>query len=377
MHVLMAKNIPVCRFDLDTGEFLILAESFMPYNLHLTAECGSLQEKIANINAIHHWCADRVLSLDRCYAKQILNELGLPQSQNDSVKAKISLACRSISLQDCFWVKEEGDPITWDNVNLFTHHFSDALIPVALRGGSATIKNKHWRDISQELSTHGTFAKAWGRTENEIILYKADDVCGNETLREVNASRILDCFDIPHVQYALDEYDGKRVSVCTCMTDEQTSMVPFRHFQEWCYHQKKNPIEEVKRIDADGYYKMNVMTYLIGNSDNHDGNWGFYRDNETGKLTTLHPLFDFNYAFDNYSSPDGGWCIPECITFFNQEEDGDIPFQATKTQKEAALEAMQHVTITQLKPVTGDMFLSVSDFEVFRGRCRELGLQLL
>ena len=170
MQVLMSKNIPVCRFDLDTGEFSVLAEPFMPYNLHLTAESGSIQEKIANINAVHHWCADRVLSLDRRYAKQILNELGLPQSQNNSVKAKISLSCRSISLQDCFWVKEEGDAITWDNVNLFTHHFSDALIPVALRGGSATIKNKYWRDISQELSTHGTFAKAWGRTEDQIVL---------------------------------------------------------------------------------------------------------------------------------------------------------------------------------------------------------------
>ena len=99
MYVLMSQNTPVCRFDLDTGEFSVLAEPFMPYNLQLTAESGSMQEKIANINAIHHWCADRVLSLDRRYAKQILNELGLPQSQNDSVKAKISLACRSIS--DC------------------------------------------------------------------------------------------------------------------------------------------------------------------------------------------------------------------------------------------------------------------------------------
>ena len=97
MHILMSKNIPVCRFNLDTGDFSVLAEPFMPYNLYLTAESGSMQEKIANINAIHHWCADRVLSLDRRYAKQILNELGLPQSQNDSVKAKISLACRSIS----------------------------------------------------------------------------------------------------------------------------------------------------------------------------------------------------------------------------------------------------------------------------------------
>ena len=85
MHVLMSKNTPVCRLDLSAGDFTVLTEAFMPYNLHLTFENGGMQEKVANINAFHHWCADRVLSLDRRYAKQILNELGLPQSQSDSV----------------------------------------------------------------------------------------------------------------------------------------------------------------------------------------------------------------------------------------------------------------------------------------------------
>jgi len=47
-----------------------------------------LREKIANINSFDTWCADRLFSLDRKYAKRILNVLGLTQSQTDEEKLK-------------------------------------------------------------------------------------------------------------------------------------------------------------------------------------------------------------------------------------------------------------------------------------------------
>lgn len=376
-YILMSKETPVCHFNMETGDFVILEPALMPFNLFFKNEEGTIQEKISNINSFNAWCADRVLSMDRRHAKKILNELGISQSQDDSYKAKISRACRSVSLQDCFWLKQEGESTSWHDINLFTNHFSEALIPVALHGGSATIQNKHWKDVSQELSTNGTFAKAWGRVGDAIVLYKADDVDGNETLRETFASRILACFDVSHVSYRLGSYDGKRVSVCECMTSEELSIVPFRHFNRWCFENNKNAIAEVKKIDAAGYYAMNVMTYLIGNSDNHDGNWGFFRDNETGKLISLHPLFDFNCAFDNYNLPDGGSCIPENITHYEEGDDFGFPFEVTISLREAALEGIKHIDLKQLAPVTSDMFLSMDDFRVFQHRCSELGIQLM
>lgn len=373
----MFKDKPVCKIDSETGEFQIFSADFMPLNLFLENFHGTIAEKISNINAFDHWCADRVLSLDRRYAKKILNELGLSQAQTTSEKAKVSRAYHSLSLQDAYWTKSEKENVTWKEINLFTNSFSEALVPVALHGGSATIRNKKWDQISQELSTNGTYAKAWSRKDGCIILYKADDINGDETLRETNASRILECFDVPCVSYYLTEHDGKRVSACACMTNEDLSIVPFRHFKAWCEHYGKDAIEEVKKIDFEGYHRMNIMTYLIGNADNHDGNWGFYRDNHTGDLIGLHPLFDFNCAFENYREKDGGWCLPEDVFSYDSENREEYSFEHTKTLKEAALEGIAEVDTQQRYPVTEDMFLSAEDYQIFQSRCDELGIDLI
>ncbi|MEG0692913.1 MAG: hypothetical protein RR444_07510 [Oscillospiraceae bacterium] len=105
------------------------------------------------------------------------------------------------------------------------------------------------------------------------------------------------------------------------MTNEDLSIVPYRHLKKMFKNQGLAPIDEIKKIDQEGYYKMNVMTYLIGDSDKHDGNWGLLRDNDTGNFIRLHPLFDFNCAFENYNKEDGGWCVPE-IEVIEDAEDG-------------------------------------------------------
>jgi len=370
----MCKDASVCEIDLQDGQSKILNANLMPYNLFLNPAANSIQERVANNEAFKEWCADRVLSIDRRHAKKILNELRLTQNQSIDDKAKISMSYRAVSLQDSFWLKQHDETITWNDVNLFHNHFSQALVPVALYGGSATIRNLRWSDISQELSTNGTYPKAWIQSNNKIFLYKADDSSEDETLRETKASQILSCFDVASLPYFLDVYEGKRVSFCECMTDENRSMVPFRHFKQWCKHHGKNPIDEVKKIDQDGYYKMQIMTYLIGDLDKHDGNWGFFRDNTTGKLKCIHPMFDFNCAFEGYYEKDGGWCIAEEIDI--PLGDGEFDFRPTKTQKQVALEGISQVSIHQVHPISRDMFLTEKDFQIFQERCTELGIAL-
>jgi hypothetical protein len=50
---------------------------------------------------------------------------------------------------------------------------------------------------------------------------------------------------------------------------------------------------------SNDFHQMNVVDYLLENTDRHGQNWGFYMSNETGELTKLHPLYDHNNAFDS------------------------------------------------------------------------------
>lgn len=99
--------------------------------------------------------------------------------------------------------------------------------------------------LSADITTNGRYAKAWNRVDDQIIMYKADDIEGNETIREVNASKILDCFGVDHVSYELACFDGHRVSMCECMTNEDRSIVPYRHFIAAC---KRKGIDDVDDI---------------------------------------------------------------------------------------------------------------------------------
>ena len=54
---------------------------------------------------------------------------------------------------------------------------------------------------------------------------------------------------------------------------------------------------------------MNIIDYLIGNTDRHWGNWGFWVINRENRLGKLYPLMDFNRAFHSYDTLDGDSCL--------------------------------------------------------------------
>lgn len=48
----------------------------MPYNLYLEEDLGDdIDIRIQNLDNFYHWCASRMLTLDRKYAKEIYTAL--------------------------------------------------------------------------------------------------------------------------------------------------------------------------------------------------------------------------------------------------------------------------------------------------------------
>ena len=61
-----------------TGKCRVCLEDFMPYDLVLV-ESDDFDERINNVTNFYYWCASRMLTLDRTYAKEILNSIGQKQ----------------------------------------------------------------------------------------------------------------------------------------------------------------------------------------------------------------------------------------------------------------------------------------------------------
>ena len=89
VYEIMHQDRRVARID-KTGHCKIYFKSFMPYNLYFEEE-EDIDTLVNNITNFYYWCSTRVLTLDRVYAKEILNSIGMLQAVTDRERAKIAL----------------------------------------------------------------------------------------------------------------------------------------------------------------------------------------------------------------------------------------------------------------------------------------------
>ena len=319
------------------GECKICFEDFMPYGLVLK-ESNDFDTRINNVISFHSWCASRLIPRDRTYAKEILNSIGASQSVTDRERAQIALSYHCLSLLDVFWVKGEKENIRFEDINLYTHSLSNALVDIALRGHQMTVTNAHL--LANDLSTGGCYPKAWVRREDGFYLYK--DGGQDAVAREVLASKICRCFDCHQVLYEQGMFENEPVSISKIMTSQRYSLVTYAAYDVYCTNHDWNTLDKILELDAHGYYMMNILDYLVGNTDRHWENWGLLVDNETNQPIRLHDLMDFNRAFQQYDTLDGA----NCLTVGKRN----------LSQREAAMEAVDIIGLNQIYTIDKSIF---------------------
>ena len=331
------------------GRAEILNEQFMPFDLYLDEE-NDIDTLLNNLYVFYHWCASRVLSLDRKYSKEIMNSLGFAQATTDGERAKIALSYHCVSLADVYWVRTQGESVTFDDINLYDHPLNEAIVELSLKGKQMTVTNQ---ELAPDLSTHGVFPKAWIRTQDGFYLLKDG---GEEVVRrELLASAICQCFDVPQVVYQEHFYDGQVVTRSKIVSSKEFSLVSKFAYDIYAVNHDLDTIEECIRLDPVTYYGMNIVDYLIGNIDRHQENWGFLVDNSKNEPVSLYPIMDFNQSFKMYDTIDGG----KCLTVHGLET----------TQREAAIEAVKQIGLRQLCEVDLRLFDDISEYaEMFKNR---------
>ncbi|MCD8218392.1 MAG: hypothetical protein LUD01_10250 [Clostridiales bacterium] len=353
IYDIMHKNRRVARID-TSGRCKVYFRSFMPYNLYLDDTGRDIDTLVNNITNFYYWCATRVLTLDRKYAKEILNSIGMKQAVTDRERAEVALSYRCASLTDVFWVKQKEEKISFSDVNLYENHLSNAFIDIALKGRQYTVDNE---ELARDLSTNGCFPKAWKRVDHGFELLKDG---GEEAVaRELLASRICRCFDVSQVLYEEGWFDGERVTVSENITSPEFSIVSMEAFEIYSLNHDRNTQKYVLQLDRHDYYMMNIVDYLVGNTDRHWGNWGVLIKNATNKPVRLYPLMDFNRTFHTYQTLEGA----NCQTLWGRH----------CSQMEAAQEAVKKNGLHQIRNVPDACFEELPQYrEMFRRRLQVL-----
>ena len=154
-YEIMHKDTVTAQIDTQGCAHIFFPDR-MPYGLYLE-EPESRQDidtLVNNALNFNYWCASRVLTLDRAYAKAILGSIGMKQAVTDKDREQIALSCRCASLTDVFWVRYAGEQVCFRDVNLYENHLDRTFIDIALKGRQYTVQNKY---LARDLATNGIF----------------------------------------------------------------------------------------------------------------------------------------------------------------------------------------------------------------------------
>ena len=320
------------------GSCAVHCPSFMPFNLRLENADGSdCDLRAKNLDQFYHWCAARPLTLERNDAKDFLIRHGYQEAKTDRERAEIALRCHGLCLTDAFWIREIEENIRFNQINLFDSQLSDEYVDIVLRDRGMIAKNLGLMDEASALAETNT-PNVWARREDGYWLLK--DGAPDEVAAEWTASQIARCFDVDQVLYEPMTYQGRRVSRSKLVTSKEWSIVFAGDMGEYLRNEGKSLWELVSSQDEYGFHMMNIIDYLIGNTDRHWRNWGFWVSNEDNQPGKLFPLMDFNRSFRAYDTLEGDQCFP---------------LKGKMTQRAAAVWGVQKIGLNQNKALPKDL----------------------
>lgn len=118
-------------------------------------------------DGLSRWLRRRTIPKNRAYVHSLLAKCGL----NLNRPLGIISVCKGLSLNDCYWVVEDGDTASFDKVNLYDNPFSNVLAELAFTGYGSSVRTSLLS--SPEFTTNGMLRKCWRRMGGKVYPIRA------------------------------------------------------------------------------------------------------------------------------------------------------------------------------------------------------------
>ena len=300
-YVLKQFDLPLLKFtveeDLASPVLKVLWVNEAHRNLlplDLKPEAGSLSR----------WIRHRTIPKNRAYVHVLLAKCGLNLNRPMSIIA----VCKGLSLNDSYWIVEEGFEGSFDKYNLYENRFSQILGLVAFTGYGSS--NRTSLESSPEFTTNGMLPKCWRRVNGKVLLYKGGTSgasnTGNEPYSEYYAAQVAQAMGIDAIGYGLSKWKGVLCSTCELFTSKDYAYMPIGHIvTEDGFVAVFDYYQQLGEAFVQAFRDMLVFDAVVCNTDRHFGNFGLMIDNATNTIARPAPLFDhgnslFNFAGKEY-----------------------------------------------------------------------------
>lgn len=293
-------DTPLIRFtateDSSMPEITILwvneaEKHLLPLDLSLTGD------------SIAKWLKSRTIPKNRAYVHNFLSKCNLNLNRPMNI-IKVS---KGLSLNDCYWVVEEGFSGTFEKYNLYDNRFSRVLALIAFTGYGSSVRSS--LASCPEFTTNGMLPKCWRRVNGEIKLYKGGTSgasnTGNEPYCEYYAAQIAKELGISAIDYGLSKWKGALCSTCVLFTSKEYAFLPVgKVVTSGGMEAVTSYYEKMGAAYSKALADMLVLDAIICNTDRHFGNFGFLVDNRTNEIVAPAPLFDHGNSLFNFAGKD-------------------------------------------------------------------------
>ena len=251
---------------------------------------------------LSRWLRHRTIPKNRAYVHSLLSKTGLSINR----PMGIIQVTKGLSLNDCYWVVEEGFPGRFEQYDLYDNRFNRVLALIAFTGYGSSVRSSLFS--SPEFTTNGMLPKCWRRESGVIRLYKGGTSgasnTGNEPYSEFYAWQIAQAMGIDAVEYKLTRWKGQLCSTCRLFTSKERAFVPVGRLVTGGMQAVRLYMEKLGPAYVDALDDMLVFDAVICNADRHFGNFGFLIDSETNTITAPAPLFDHGNSLFNFAGED-------------------------------------------------------------------------
>ena len=291
-YTLMHKRLAVAEIQIDDSSGFVQRINSVSAPEHLPVGVPA-RKGSADRAALNEWWTDRSIPANRLGVREALETLDVA-----SARMLLLRSC-GLSLSDQYWILPENAGFTWEQVNFFSHPFSDD-VGDALFG---TAKKAEGFDFfSPDNTTDRYLKKRWQSAKERCSLIKGgSNPYRQQPFNEVIASKVMERLGIGHIPYTLVWSDGAPYSVCEDFVTENTELVSAWRIMQT---QKKDNSTSVyehllnccKALGAPDIVpkldQMIALDYIIANEDRHLGNFGLLRNAETLEWLGFAPIFD-------------------------------------------------------------------------------------
>lgn len=265
--ILMHKNVPVAEIffcnNVITGVGKIFCEEHMPIGTHTRS---------LRVPFLQSWQRMRSIPKER-------------KGVDWDMAMQSHVLSHGAGLTDCYWYKDPDSRTEWKDVSFWENGFSSNQ-----NGLFGAADSFH---ISPDFTTDGCLEKTWVLIGKTPVLIKKDrrgipSLCANEVV----AAGIADILGLDHVPYFQTSVAGVDACMCPCFIQDDS--LEFVNILSYHHDYFSLPLDSIiEKLGMRKFFvEMQAFDLLIGNTDRHEQNFGFFRNPDTLEFVSPAPLFD-------------------------------------------------------------------------------------